>query len=114
MHIAHTWSNLGWGYCPTNLPQWNQKYKVGFALLDQNNHLVTTLVDTQTDLSKWLKGNPTSYEFKPQINGIPKGSYNWAVAIVDTTQHNEKGLDIAVKEEITDSGWLKLSSVEVE
>jgi len=113
-HIAHTWSNLGWGYCPTNLPQWNQKYKVAFGLLDQNNHLVTTFVDNQTDLSKWLKGNPTSYDFKPQINGISKGSYSWTVAIVDITEHNTKGLDIAVKEEITDSGWLKLCSVEVE
>ena len=26
--FVHRWSNLGWGYCPTNLPQWNQKYKV--------------------------------------------------------------------------------------
>ena len=32
--LVHRWLNLGWGYCPTNLPQWNQKYKVCFALLD--------------------------------------------------------------------------------
>lgn len=34
--FTHRWSNLGWGYCPTNIPQWNQKYKVAFALLDRD------------------------------------------------------------------------------
>lgn len=23
--MVHRWSNLGWGYCPTNIPQWNQE-----------------------------------------------------------------------------------------
>ena len=47
------------GYCPTNIPQWNQKYKVAFALLDsETNEVRYTFVDTDTDLSKWIKGVP--------------------------------------------------------
>ena len=37
IEIAHRWKNFGWGYCPTNIPQWKNKYKVAFALLDTKN-----------------------------------------------------------------------------
>ena len=111
--VSHRWNNLGWGYCPTNIPQWNQKYKVAFGLLDQSNNVVETFVDEQTDLSKWLKGTPTTYTFKPQISGVPTGNYTWAVAIVDKTKNNKKGIDISVQKGIIDSGWLKLFEVNV-
>lgn len=111
--IAHQWNNLGWGYCPTNIPQWNQKYKVAFGLLDENDKVIATFVDEQTDLSKWIKGTPVSYEFYPQINGIQTGKYTWAVAIVDKTKNNAKGINIAAKGNISASGWLKLFEVNV-
>jgi len=112
IRIKHNWNNLGWGYCPTNIPAWNQKYKVAFALL-QKNTVVKLYVDDQTDLSTWLKGNATNYEFRPQIDGISAGTYTWAVAIVDKTKDNVKGINISVSKNITSSGWLKLFDVVV-
>jgi len=112
--IIHRWSNLGWGYCPTNIPQWNQKYKVAFALLDKDNQIKYSYLDSKTDLSTWIKGTPTTYEFTPNIRGVNKGNYTWAVALVDTTKgngSNVKGLNIAAQGEFTDSGWLKLRNV---
>jgi len=111
--IAHQWNNLGWGYCPTNIPQWNQKYKVAFGLLDENDNVIATFVDERTDLSKWLKGTPVLYEFNPQINGVPTGKYTWGVAIVDKTKNNTKGIDLSVKGNVSASGWLKLFDVNV-
>ncbi len=114
--IVHRWNNLGWGYCPTNIPQWNQKYKVAFALLNQDNQVVYSYLDNNTDLSVWIKGYPTSYEFTPKLHGVKKGTYTWAVALVDTTKgngSNVKGLDISAKGTFTNSGWLKLSEVTV-
>ena len=108
--IVHRWNNLGWGYCPTNIPQWNQKYKVAFALLNQDNQVVYSYLDNNTDLSVWIKGYPTSYEFTPKLHGVKKGTYTWAVALVDTTKgngSNVKGLDISAKGTFTNSGWLK-------
>lgn len=70
--IVHRWNNLGWGYCPTNIPQWNQKYKVAFALLNQDNQVVYSYLDNNTDLSVWIKGYPTSYEFTPKLHGVKK------------------------------------------
>ena len=57
--ITHRWNNLGWGYCPTNIPQWNQRYKVGFALLDSSTlEPVKVWADKNTRLDLWLKGSP--------------------------------------------------------
>jgi hypothetical protein len=112
--IVHIWKNLGMGYCPTNLPQWNQKYKVAFALLDKNTNAVKSIfVDINTDLSKWLYGNPATYEFTPDIQNIPAGEYTWAVAIVDTTKNNQKGINLSVKDKVTSAGWLSLFTVTV-
>lgn len=38
--VQHNWRNLGWGYCPTNIPQWKGKYKVCIALMDANHNIV--------------------------------------------------------------------------
>ena len=113
--IVHRWNNLGWGYCPNNLPQWNQKYKVAFALLNKSDDsVVSTYVDTSSDPSKWLKGMSTTYEFSPTIKDVSAGTYSWAVAIVDVTKGNVKGLNISAKSDITSSGWLaKLMDVDV-
>ena len=116
IRIAHRWNNLGWGYCPTNIPQWNQKYKVAFALLNQDNQIAYSYLDSNTDLSVWIKDHPTSYEFTPKIKGVKKGNYTWAVALVDTTKgngSNVKGLNISAKGTYTNSGWLKLAEVTI-
>ncbi|MEI6947113.1 DUF4832 domain-containing protein [Paraflavisolibacter sp. H34] len=114
IRIAHRWKNLGIGMCPTNLPQWNQKYKVAFALLDkQSGAIKSVFVDTQTDLSKWLKAAATAYEFSLPVRNIPAGAYQWAVAIVDTTKNNEKGINLSVKNKVTAYGWLPLLDVTV-
>lgn len=89
---------MGWGYCPTNIPQWNQKYKVAFALLDsETNEVRYTFVDTNTDLSKWIKGSPVEYVFEPDMSKVEMGTYVWAVGLVDRSNKDLIGLDIAAK-----------------
>lgn len=111
--IEHRWNNLGWGYCPTNIPQWNQKYKVAFALLDSKNSVMRIYVDKQTDLSRWLKGTPTSYKFNLKLEGAPTGNYSWAVGLEDVTKKNNIGLQMAVSEGLLESGWVKLLPVTI-
>lgn len=111
--IAHRWNNLGWGYCPTNISIWNQKYKVAFGLMDGNGNVVTSMVDNQTDLSKWLKGTPSSYVFTTSISGVPIGQYKWVVAIIDVTKNNVPGIQISAKKNITATGWLQLFDVKI-
>lgn len=112
--ITHRWLNLGWGYCPTNIPQWNSKYKVAFALLDKGSLSPKyVFVDSQTELSEWVKGTPANYTFTPKISDVSAGNYVWAVGLVDTTKGNKIGIQISAKEDITSEGWLKLIDITI-
>ncbi len=118
--VSSSWVNLGWGYCPANLKQWNQKYKVAFALLDVSTKKpVKVFVDDSTDLSKWIKGSPTSYFFEISFKGVPVGAYSWSVGIVDTTVEisgiPQPGIRMAVKKDyLTEDGWAILENVKVQ
>jgi hypothetical protein len=110
--IKHTWQNIGIGMCPTNLPQWNQKYKVAFALLDKVSlKSKQVFVDGQTDLSTWLKGKASSYRYVLPDNQLPAGRYVLAIAIVNTTKHDKPEIKLAVKERTTQEGWLPVQDV---
>ncbi len=112
--IRSRWINLGWGYCPTNIPQWNQKYKVCFALLDKStNRPVFKYIDVAPCLNEWVKGNPKEYNTSFTVNGVKAGDYTWAVGLVDTTDDNI-GIDISVLDSYkTPEGWVKLHDVSV-
>ena len=95
------------------IPQWNQKYKVAFALMDSRNRVQKVFVDKQTDLSKWMQGIPAVYTFDLRLKGVTPGSYYWAVGLVDTTKDNAIGLEMAVTENMLNAGWAKLQEVTV-
>jgi len=111
--INHRWRNMGWGYFPNNIPQWNYKYKVDFALLDEENKVKEVFVDDKGEPSTWLKNNPIAYELKAKV-GLPAGNYTWAIAIVDTSNENQPGIKLAVNGDVTNTGWLKLLKVQVQ
>ena len=114
IEVRSVWNNIGWGYCPTNLPQWNQCYKVAFALLDSDLKPVYVFTDYRTDLSKWIKGTPVAYETPISLRGVAKGTYTWAVGLADTRKEKTAGLDIAVDDSLLTPGkWLRLADVEV-
>jgi len=110
--INHRWRNAGWGYFPNNIPQWNYKYKVAFALLDSNDHVKQVFIDPDSEPSTWLKENPTSYDLKTTAD-VPAGNYTWAVAIVDTKAGNQPAIQLALSDKKTADGWVKLLDVQV-
>ncbi len=111
--VRHLWRNLGWGYCPTNIPQWNQKYKVCFALKNEKGQMVRKHVATETDLSKWTKEQDGKYVTSVSLQGLPKGKYTWWVALVDTTRKDEPGLAMAVDLSLQDKGWLSVGHLKI-
>lgn len=113
--IKHRWINLGWGYCPTNIPQWKNKYKIAFALLDKTSlQPQYVFVDNDPELSECVKGTPKNFLFTKEISNVSAGNYVWAIGIVDTTSDNKIGIEISAKENITSEGWLKLNDVTVQ
>lgn len=112
IEINHRWRNIGWGYFPNNIPQWNYKYKVAFALLDSDDNVKKVFVDTNSEPSNWLKDNPVSYIFKTTVD-LPAGTYKWAIAIVDTKDENKPAIQLVLNEDKTADGWTKLLDVQV-
>ena len=111
--VRSRWNNIGWGYCPTNIPQWNQKYKVAVSLLDEAGIPVRTVVDTHSDLSKWIKGTPDICLTEVPLEGLKPGKYTWALGLVDTAKGNVPGLEIAVAASHKAGGWLKVNVISI-
>jgi len=111
--ITHRWKNMGWGYCPNNIPQWNYKYKVAFALINQKGKVAAVFVDKNSEPSDWIMDRPATYNFKTNVN-LPAGSYSWAVAIVDTTKQNSPGIKLAINGDLIANGWVKLNNVQIQ
>jgi len=111
--LSHRWKNMGWGYCPNNIPQWNYKYKVAFAILDTAGAVKKLFIDENGDPSKWLKDNPMTYDFTTTAINLPPGNYKWGVAIIDKTNLNKPGIALAVTGTFK-NGWLELGNLEVQ
>ena len=111
IRITHRWNNIGWGYCPNNLIQWNHKYKVAFAIIRSDGNVQNVFVDENSEPAEWIKGFPVSYDFKFRAGRIPSGSYSWAVGIVDTTRDNKIGIRIAVDGDVRPDGWTIISDL---
>ncbi|MNK00506.1 hypothetical protein D3C87_182910 [compost metagenome] len=111
--ITHRWKNMGWGYFPNNIPQWNYKYKVAFALLDLKNEVKQIFVDQTAEPANWLKDKSVSYDLNVTVD-LSKADYTWAVAIVDTTQENQPAIKLAIDGEVTPNGWVKLMDLAVQ
>lgn len=111
--VSAEWRNMGYGYCPTNIPQWNQKYKVGVALLDSEGRAVKVAVDASSDLSEWLREKPASTVTGISLADVAPGRYTWAVGLVDLTRRCLPGLEMAVDASLLRGGWLPVAPVEI-
>lgn len=112
--VSSRWNNIGWGYCPTNILQWNQKYKLAVALLDKSGNPVCTTIDTDSDLSKWIKGTPENCLTKVSLEGLHPGKYTWALGLVDVTKNNHPALEIAADANLKKNGWLTIKDITIQ
>ncbi|GHT03789.1 hypothetical protein FACS189440_11730 [Bacteroidia bacterium] len=111
--IGHNWLNTGNGYLPNNVPNWGYKYQTAFALLNQAGEAVKIWVDENAEPSQWLRGHEYPYQLTVNVDGIAKGDYQWAVAIVDKTKNNTPGIKLAIKDKDVVNGWTVLMPVNV-
>lgn len=114
MTIKHRWLNLGWSYCPTNVPVY-AKYKFAFALLNLNTGKPARLflLDKENP-SDIHNGTPVEYTTELTLDKVAAGDYTLAIAIVDTTKANAPGIELSVKtSSLTPEGWLRLGTITI-
>ena len=111
--LRSQWENLGWGYCPVNIPQWNWRYRVGYALLDRTGKPVRIFADSSSDLSLCLKDKPLRSILETDLSGLDKGSYTWAVSLVDSQNKDCPGLQVAIDPELQQDGWVEVLTLEI-
>ena len=111
--IKHSWQNFATGYMPNNHPQWGRKYRVAFALIDDEDRVVEQCVDMNNDPSEWLYGKSYDYELQFPLGNIEPKRYHLAVAIVDTSTDNLPAINLATQLPKTADGWTVLASVKI-
>lgn len=111
--VSSIWKNTGLGKLPNNRPGWNYKYKLAFALLDPATSQPVLTHITNIDPSEWMKGNTYSYESHISFGNIPAGMYDFAYAIVDTTNGNTPAINLAITDPKTAGGWYKTDQISV-
>ncbi|WP_432221389.1 hypothetical protein ACRASX_12020 [Flavobacterium sp. TMP13] len=113
--INHFWKNFGVGVLPNNHPNWNNKYKVAFGLINpKTGQVVYNVVDPIANPGKWLKGETYSY---PDLNlsipkSVPKGDYQFAVAIIDATT-GKPGIKLSIQDSPLNNQWTLVKRLEI-
>ena len=114
--LTHRWSNLGWGYCPTNLPQYGDKYKLAIALLNKTTGEPARIyIEEKADIATWMSGKPKTYTSNIKLTDVAAGTYTWAVGLVDTTKENAIGILLSARDEYqTAEGWVKVGDITIQ
>ena len=60
-----------------------------------------------------MESKPFCYTFETPAVDLPAGKYTWGIAIVDTTKENRPAIQLAVNNEKTAEGWVKLHEVQI-
>lgn len=124
--IQHRWLNLGHAYCPTNIKQYKDRFKVAFAILNTSTGKIAGSAETGYNIfldenacpHEWTSGR-MSYDFKISPDHIPAGPYDLAVGIVDlylsdpASGDYKIGIHLGAQGDFTEDGWLKLGKVSV-
>lgn len=111
--IGHTWKNVGKGIFPNDNLRWNYKYKVAFALIDENDTVVCTLVDDQAEPSLWSENVVVKNVFITMLpDTLDKKQYTLSYAIIDKTKHNTPSIAVAVKGYCTPQ-WIPINKVTI-
>ena len=95
------------------MKNWNYKYKPAFALFDESGKLVKSWIDEDAEPSQWLSNQRKNYTYEVSLDGISKGNYQWAVAIVDKTKDNKPGINIGIKDKEKKDGWTFISEMTI-
>lgn len=111
--LGHIWKNTGVGKLPNDLPNWNYKYKVAFALLEQNTGQPVYVLIDPAEPADWLQGRNFTYSTPVKFVGVPSGTYDFAVALVNRDNAALPKIKLAITNPTSNDSWYKLGTIAV-
>ena len=112
--LEQSWKNTGVGLFPNRRPNWDQKYKVAYALLDKSDGSVVSYdVIDSIEPGDWLRGKDYTYSSYVSFTGATAGYYDMGLAIVDTTLQDKPAIQLAISNEKSADGWYILSDIQI-
>lgn len=111
--LLHSWKNYGVGVFPNKHPNWNYKYKVSFALLDNRDQVVFHYTEKEAEPSNWLKGGTYNYVTVLDTPKELEGCYTLCVGITDSMKNNEPSIDLAVSKDQKKGKWVKITDLQL-
>lgn len=112
LDVLHAWKNFGVGMLPNNHPNWNYKYQVSLALLDEEGRVVYRFTEPEAEPSEWLKGPAYTYLSSFDVPASLKGNYTLCVGLTDKTEENRPGIDLAVDAHCKIGKWVRVLSLQ--
>lgn len=98
LQVEHTWENLGVGLLPNNNKNLGNKYKVAFALFDENNKLIKQWISTQVEVSELIGHQGKVFKEEFSLTQIQNAQCKLAVAIINTNKNDSKDITLAIKD----------------
>lgn len=112
--IEHSWKNLGCGVIPNNNRRWNYKYKLSFALIDNNDNIVKQWIDNTVEISDWIGDKVYAYTSNFALKGVSDGKYRLALSIINSEQKDQESIKLALlNSNIINDKWTLVGSLEV-
>lgn len=116
LNITTTWQNNGVGILPNKNKRWNNKMKVAYALIDQSGKIVKQQIVSSDEINPGDFEKGTDYQDQASFDttGVNPGNYRLAVAILNTRDNNNVGVQLANDVEKTNDGWVTLGNVAIQ
>lgn len=112
--VNHAWTNIGVGILPNNNRNLGFKYKVAFALFDNENNLVRQWISENIEVSDLVNGKQLNVLDTFDTSEVESDKYKLAVAVINTRKNDSKDITLAVENAIkVKNEWLLVGYVKI-
>ncbi|MFV0391730.1 MAG: hypothetical protein ACK5KP_07600 [Paludibacteraceae bacterium] len=115
MTLKHTWLNTGVGVLPNNNVHLRHKYKVAFALFDENDLPVKKWISEKIEVSELVNQKVITAIDELDISDIivrQSKTYQLGIAIINTLENDSKDIKLSITDAHLITGeWVHLATL---
>ena len=105
---------MGVGVLPNNNRNLGFKYKVAFALFDEENNLVRKWLSENIEVSELVNGKKINVSNAFDTSELESKKYKLAVAVINTRENDSKDITLAVENAVkVKDEWILVDYVRI-